>query len=399
MRKPTTSSRMARVYLYSWMTLLAGAFAQLQTFSPPGQSAVSYSVNIPSMTASSGSGPIYIQLKSTQELAWFAWGQGSRMQGANIFVVYASQDGNNVTVSPRLGIEHVEPTYNGQAQISVLTGSGIQDGIMTANLRCDSCIAWPGGSEDPNSSASPWVWAVKNGAQLNSDSLSFPITIHDVSGVAVLDLQKAIGGASDNPFLASNNNSNSTGQPLTTYNSGSIASRRVAHAVLMILVFVIFFPMFALMLHTGAHPRIVEFHACFQLFTLAVAIAGFGIGISLAKSLHLVGNYHPIIGMVAVPALILFQPAMGFLQHRYFHKTGKKSVFAYLHRWFGRSIVVLGIVNGGLGFHLARRVTATAPVGAIIAYSVVAGIIGLAYVLVVIFLPLIKQRKQRKPDS
>ncbi|KAE8160917.1 hypothetical protein BDV40DRAFT_269466 [Aspergillus tamarii] len=382
---------MARTYLCSWMTLLGGTFAQLQKFSPPGQSSIQYSVNIPQMTASSGSGPIYIQLKSTQELQWFAWGQGSRMQGANIFVAYASHDGNNVTVSPRLGIEHVEPMYNGQAQISVLTGSGISNGIMTANIRCDSCLTWPGGSENPSSSASPWVWAVKYGGQLNSDSRSLPIVIHDASGVAILDLQKATGGASDNPFLASNN-SDSPGQALTTYDAGSIASRRVAHAVLMILVFVIFFPSFALMLHTGAHSRIVDFHAFFQLFTLALAISGLGIGISLAKTLHLTGTYHPIIGMVAVPALILFQPAMGFLQHRYFHKTGKKSVFAYMHRWFGRSMIVLGIVNGGLGFHLAKNVTATAPVGAIIAYSVVAGIIGLAYALVVIVLPLRKQR-------
>ena len=373
------------------MTLLGGTFAQLQKFSPPGQSSIQYSVNIPQKTASSGSGPIYIQLKSTQELQWFAWGQGSRMQGANIFVAYASHDGNNVTVSPRLGIEHVEPLYNGQAQISVLTGSGISNGIMTANIRCDSCLTWPGGSENPSSSASPWVWAVKYGGQLNSDSRSLPIVIHDASGVAILDLQKATGGASDNPFLASNN-SDSPGQALTTYDAGSIASRRVAHAVLMILVFVIFFPSFALMLHTGAHSRIVDFHAFFQLFTLALAISGLGIGISLAKTLHLTGTYHPIIGMVAVPALILFQPAMGFLQHRYFHKTGKKSVFAYMHRWFGRSMIVLGIVNGGLGFHLAKNVTATAPVGAIIAYSVVAGIIGLAYALVVIVLPLRKQR-------
>ncbi|KAE8361207.1 hypothetical protein BDV27DRAFT_148013 [Aspergillus caelatus] len=382
---------MARTYFCSWMTLLAGTFAQLQTFSPPGQRSIQYSVNIPQKTADSGSGPIYIQLKSTQELQWFAWGQGSRMQGANIFVAYASHNGNNVTVSPRLGIEHVEPIYNGQAQISVLAGSGISNGIMTANIRCDSCLTWPGGNENPSSSASPWVWAVKYGGQLNSDSLSLPIIIHDASGVAVLDLQKATGGASDNPFLASNS-SNSPGQALTTFDTGSIASRRVAHAVLMILVFVIFFPSFALMLHTGAHSRIVDIHAFFQLFTLALAISGFGIGISLAKTLHLTGTYHPIIGMVVVPALILFQPAMGFLQHRYFHKTGKKSVFAYLHRWFGRSMIVLGIVNGGLGFHLAQNVTATAPVGAIIAYSVVAGIVGLVYVLVVIVLPLTKQR-------
>lgn len=35
------------------------------------------------------------------------------MQGANIFVVYATE--NNITVSPRLGVEHVMPLFNPQA--------------------------------------------------------------------------------------------------------------------------------------------------------------------------------------------------------------------------------------------------------------------------------------------
>ncbi|KAE8406453.1 hypothetical protein BDV37DRAFT_292003 [Aspergillus pseudonomiae] len=378
---------MLRAYSYVWLCIFASTLAQLETFTPPGQDGITYSVNIPQVTASSGSGPIYFQLQSTRQLQWFAWGQGSRMQGANIFVVYASGDGSNVTVSPRLGVEHVEPLYNQQARISVLDGTGIHDGTMTANVRCDSCITWPGGSENPSSMSSPWVWAVKYGSPLNTNSLSASITIHDASGIAVLDLQKATGGTSMNPFLTLNRTTSSSGQAIMSENSGSVEKRRIAHAVIMIVVFVILFPSFAVMLHIVPSSKTVVIHATFQLFTLALAVAGFGIGISMAKSLDLIQTYHPIIGMVIVPSLILFQPAMGFLQHRYFHRTGKKSVFAYVHRWFGRLMITLGIINGGLGFHLSGIGSSIAPTGAVIAYGVVAGVLGLGFVLVVTFLP------------
>ncbi|OJJ37951.1 hypothetical protein ASPWEDRAFT_39656 [Aspergillus wentii DTO 134E9] len=378
---------MSSAYLGLWLFMSISAYAQLETFTPPGQNSISYSVNIPRITAFSGSGPIYFQLKSTSNLQWFAWGQGSQMRGANIFVVYSSVDGTNITVSPRLGGRgHTEPTFNSDAQISVLSGSGISDGMITANIRCDSCITWPGGSEDPTSSSSPWIWAVKFGRPLNSNSVSSTITIHDASGVAALNLQNAVGGTSDNPFVSSNNTKGS-GHAIMTTATGSLNNRRIAHAVIMTVVFGLLFPMFAFMLHAIPYSRVVDIHAALQLFTIALVIAGFGLGISLAKSLGLINNYHPIIGMVAVPALILFQPAMGFLQHSYFHKTGRKSVFAYTHRWFGRSIIVLGVVNGGLGLHLAKTTTSSASTGAIIAYSVVVGIIGLAYIFGVIFWP------------
>ncbi|KAJ6024688.1 hypothetical protein N7540_005485 [Penicillium herquei] len=380
---------------YNYFSLLIpiSTHAQLQTFVPPGQSGITYTVNIPQATASSGTGPIFFQLKSTHELQWFAWGQGSRMQGANIFIVYASSEGNNVTVSPRLGVEHVMPLHNSEAQLSVLNGSGISNGVVTANIRCDTCITWPGGSENLSSSSSPWIWAVKYGSPLNTNSLTASINIHDLEGIATIDLQQATGGTSDNPFATSNNmNSSSSSHPVSTVSTGSVEKRRKAHAIIMILVFVLLFPSFALMLHIIPYSKIVYVHASFQLFTLALAIAGFGIGISMARSLGFIRMYHPIIGMVTVPCLILFQPVMGFLQHRYFHKTGGKSVFAYLHRWLGRCLIILGVINAGLGFRLTGVGLSIAPVGAVIAYSVVAGIMGLGYALIVVLLPLRKRR-------
>ncbi|KAJ5949176.1 hypothetical protein N7454_000760 [Penicillium verhagenii] len=374
------------------------ALAQLQTFTPPGQTDITYAVNIPQETANSGEGPVYLQLKSTSPLQWFAWGQGSQMQGANIFVVYASADGSNITVSPRLGlVEHVEPLYNSQARLSVLEGSGISNGTITANIRCDSCITWSVGHADPTSSSSSWVWAFKNGNPLETDSLSESIIIHDASGVASLNLQKAAGGTSGNPFLASSSTTASSGQSISSDNSPSLHKKRIAHAVIMITVFVVLFPSFALALRILPSSVAVRVHAFLQLFTLVLAIAGLGLGISMARDLQLIQTYHPIIGMVVVPSLILFQPAMGFLQHRYFGISGKKGLFGYLHQWFGRSMIILGIINGGLGFRLTGIGSSIAPTGAVIAYSVVAGVVGIGYCFTVVFLS--RSRKLQSAPS
>ena len=58
------------------------------------------------------------------------------MAGANIFFAYADATGKNVTVSPRKGVGNVMPLYPSGTQITVLEGSGIANGIMTANVRC-----------------------------------------------------------------------------------------------------------------------------------------------------------------------------------------------------------------------------------------------------------------------
>ena len=71
-------------------------------------------------------------------MQWIGLGQGNGMSGANIFVIYASASGTNVTLSPRLGTGHVEPKMDTAAQVALLEGSGIANGKMTANVRCMS---------------------------------------------------------------------------------------------------------------------------------------------------------------------------------------------------------------------------------------------------------------------
>ena len=57
-----------------------------------------------------------------------------------MFVIYSDTTGNNVTLSPRSGKGHIMPLHDSDSQVTLLEGSEISDGKMTANVRCRSCI-------------------------------------------------------------------------------------------------------------------------------------------------------------------------------------------------------------------------------------------------------------------
>ncbi|KAJ9637352.1 hypothetical protein H2199_007639 [Coniosporium tulheliwenetii] len=119
--------------LAAWQDLASAAYAQVATTCP--QDGVCFGLNIPENTASSGNGDIFFQISAPTTYSWVALGQGSGMSGSNIFVIYTSASGNNVTLSPRLGQGHRMPNYNSAAQVTLLEGSGVTDGVMTANVR------------------------------------------------------------------------------------------------------------------------------------------------------------------------------------------------------------------------------------------------------------------------
>lgn len=384
---------MARFAFLCWLAWALTGLAQFQTFSPTGHDELIYSIHVPDQTANSSSGPIYFQMNCTRSVEWFALGQGRGMRGSNMFVVYAS--GNNVTVSPRSGVGHSQPLYNKVANISVMNGSGVHGGVITANVRCDSCLGWAGGEEDPTSTASPWIWAVKYGKPLNTANASAPIAQHDAHGFAYVNLKKGTGATPANPFSELSRSDVEIGNTGPAFDVAGLHRKKIAHGVLMILAFVVFFPFAALALHLFPSSSTVTIHAFLQLFNMAIAIAGLGVGVSMARQIDEIQNHHPIIGMVVVAGLAVFQPAMGLLQHRHFRKTGGKGLFAYLHRWFGRIMFALGVINVGLGFQMTGigRSAEQSPRGAVIATCVVAGVVGVSYIVIVSLAGRVRRRR------
>ncbi|KAJ5825956.1 hypothetical protein N7474_003094 [Penicillium riverlandense] len=361
--------------------LTSAASAGIYTF-PAAAPNVAYSVTL-------DTGVPFFQIVASTSYQWVALGEGSQMPGANIFVIYASGSGN-VTVSPRLGVGHFEPEFNPNAQVSLLEGSGIQDGYMTANIRCDSCLHWPGGSLDTASPASNWIWAVKEGSPLDTTDKSASIVQHDTEGNQAIDLTQATissaNTADSNPFHGFNGTLAVAAAAVASSGGGSSSGTMilVAHGFLMAFAFVVLFPSFAVSIHIIPYSKTVpRIHAPLQLFTLCVALAGLGLGVYLGVTGDLMSSYHPIIGLITVGSILLIQPLMGLSQHLHFRKTGQKAWFAYVHRWFGRFIILLGIINGGLGFMLAGIGTSGVPKGAVIAYSVIAAGVVFVYIAVV----------------
>lgn len=160
-----------------------------------------------------------------------------------------------------------------------------------------------------------------------------------------------------------------------------------------------FFPVGGIVIRLASFRGLWLVHGLFQIFAYLLYIAGAGIGLWVRKHStfdlpplitsnqmisarrQLLHDPHPIIGIILL-VLIFFQPFLGFLHHFMFKKHSRRVVWSYGHIWLGRIIITLGIINGGLGLRLARRAPVAPPSrGAIIGYSVVAGLIWLVYVV------------------
>ena len=143
---------------------MTSASAQTATRVPGTE--IKFQLLVPNATADAagGVGDIYFQIAAPTTYSWVGLGQGHQMSGSNMFVVYTSADGQNVTLSPRLGTGHSMPEYNQAANVSLLAGSGVSNGVMTANVRCGSCSSWQGGSMDLTSAGSTkWIYAHDRG--------------------------------------------------------------------------------------------------------------------------------------------------------------------------------------------------------------------------------------------
>lgn len=71
---------------------------------------------------------------------------------------------------------------------------------------------------------------------------------------------------------------------------------------------------------------------------------------------------------------MLVQVALGWMHHRNYVKYQRRNWVSYCHIWYGRALIIVGIINGGIGFRVSR-----APMAQIVAYSVVAAVVFALY--------------------
>lgn len=188
------------------------------------------------------------------------------------------------------------------------------------------------------------------------------------------------------------------------------------HAVLASLVWVFFIPVGGILVRSGIKsPWIVRIHAFLQSISYLLYIVAAGMGIHLVRSLSY-GPYsmwqdpHTKLG-IAILVLAFFQPILGLIHHSLYKrrvnavkqgnttKLPGRTAPGYVHLWLGRILVVLGMINGGLGLRLASHSPyETNGRTKAIAYGVGAGVMFLLYVAFVI-LGERRRSKERKDQQ
>lgn len=311
------------------------------------------------------------------------------MKNANTFIIYADGTGN-VTLSPRHSRGNVMPVYDSTIDAELLAGSGVQNGIMTANIRCGNCQSWAtDGSMDFSASSGGWIHARATGDPMDTTNVEERIKFHSAFGAFTWPFTQAIGGASTNPFqdpsLASNPATAQTPRhmkPIVLW----------CHGVFAATAFALFFPLGAILIRVATFPGIMWVHAAIQMFAWALFATAFGLGLYFGIIRDILNKTHPIIGIVLF-GMMTIQPLSGWIHHRRYVKTGARSASSYAHVWIGRVAVVLGMINGGLGLMWARRFQRTY----VIVYSVFAGIMGIAYLAAIGYGEMM--RKKRRGSS
>ncbi|KAK5106356.1 hypothetical protein LTS08_000474 [Lithohypha guttulata] len=174
------------------------------------------------------------------------------------------------------------------------------------------------------------------------------------------------------------------------------------HAVLACLVWVFLIPLGGILIRLGLKsPWIVRIHALLQSISYLIYVVAAALGIYLVRELSprsggMWQDPHTKLG-IAILALAFLQPILGIVHHSLFKsraaaakagtisKRPGRTVPGYIHLWLGRALIVLGMINGGLGLRLAAQSRfETNSRTKTIAYSVGAVIMFLLYLIFVV---------------
>lgn len=207
------------------------------------------------------------------------------MAGTLMFVTYASQDGKNVTVSPRIATGHVMPEHTNDVSVDVLSGSGIIDGSFVVNAKCTKCRSWNGGNIDVTSENQAMIWAAGPSGSINSNDASAQISKHEGYNFFGLNLKKATG-AGGVPEVNSTTDTVIGGGAVD--DGGHFRGATGFHAFLMVAAFLIVFPGGLLFL------RVLEkvwLHWGVQSLALLMTILGMGVGIAISKRDKIVSDF------------------------------------------------------------------------------------------------------------
>lgn len=217
------------------------------------------------------------------DVSWCAVGLGSdHMAGSLMLVAYPSKSGNNVTLSPRIASGHSEPVYKPEIEVEALPGTGFDNDTYTYMGRCGNCRSWSNGAGkvDIASKSQSMLYATgEPGNYLKSDALDAPLKMHYTYGNFKIDMVHATGPAGV-PTIDRSENSTLVATVQGLSKEGKKDTAAMAHAIIMVFVFVGLYPFGIFVLRLGSWVR---WHGINQGLAFVLTIIGSSLGFSISK--------------------------------------------------------------------------------------------------------------------
>jgi hypothetical protein len=314
--------------------------------------------------------------------SWMGVGFGSEMKDAFMLIAYPSSNGTGLTISPRIGRGHSEPELLKDVVVEKIfsddyapVANQVHRGIMIAHGVCRNCSKWATGALDLENTRQPFIFALGTdpgkGTALQSDDLDAGLRRHSFYGSFFGDMTYAIStpehgrvpppndpgaapsGVSDTNFAYAFST-----KAFDTHDDSEWVP--VLHGVMMSLAFVLVFPTGALLMRLLRKMGVL-FHAGVQSVGFFLVVVGFGTGVYAGKQYNRtrrLGTGHQVLGLLVFAALFV-QVGLGVAQHGIYRRTKRETMLGFVHRFLGPSIIILGLVNGGLGLDLAGESSRT----------------------------------------
>ncbi|KAG5985199.1 hypothetical protein E4U55_000444 [Claviceps digitariae] len=362
--------------------------------SPPPSLTFSSSSSSDSPSPSPTASPtLYLQIDApSSSYNWIAVGLGARMLNADIFLIHASSPSdNNITLSTRIGRHHMMPLYMPRKNVRLLPGSGLLDGRLRANIACLACTDLNVSHYNSSDWIVAWSSISPSTDRLRSSNPSAVISKHDQHHILRVNLAQAVLSSSNttNPFATKGTSVAQTADAVKQLDADDADDDdethptkytivRLAHGIIMTTVFVLIFPVGSLLVPLFSKWFL---HSMSQLGGYTCMWVAFALGYIYAKHADkLYNNTHTKLG-TAVVSLLAIQPLLGYLHHRLYTARQTRTLLCHVHVWYGRSLMLLGIINGGLGLQLTQERARAWP----IVYSAVAVLLALAYAVAIVF--------------
>jgi hypothetical protein len=310
--------------------------------------------------------------------SWMGIGFGSRMKDSFMLIAYPSSNGTGLTISPRVARGHSEPEFQPGVVVEKIfsdnyapAANQVARGIMIAHGVCRNCTQWTKATLDLKNTRQPFIYALGadpgKGSALESDDPDAALRRHSFYGHFEGDMTYAISTREHGRVPPPNDPGASPSGVADTNFAFAFSSKAfdthedvdwvpILHGVVTSLAFILVFPSGALLMRLLRKMGIL-FHVGVQTVGLLLAIVGLGTGTYISKqynrSRHF-GTGHQALGLLVFAALLV-QAGLGVIQHRVFRRTKQETIFGIVHRFFGPTIIVLALINGGLGLDLAGK--------------------------------------------